>query len=177
MTRKIAEVIIYEGDDWDLSSPDTHIFTIGVDERGHANIHGDPNALSTRGAAKVGLAMLKFALGELTVTPAELVLRMSAVGDGSQGEYTRTQKNERAGFVYVLHSNGVYKIGHARVVDKRIEQISPALPYPVELEIALSSEDRFALERELHERYANKRLGGEWFALSNEDLFELGVRK
>ena len=84
---------------------------------------------------------------------------------------------DRGGFVYILHSNGAYKIGHAKIVDKRIEKISPALPYPVELEIAISTDDRYALEKELHERYKSKRLNGEWFALDHLDLFDLGVRK
>lgn len=30
-----------------------------------------------------------------------------------------------------------------------------------------------ALEKQLHERFANKRLDGEWFALTDQDIEEL----
>lgn len=77
---------------------------------------------------------------------------------------------ERRGYVYVLHSAGVYKIGHSKEVNHRLSEIAPVMPYPVEIYLTIATEDRFILERDLHRRFANKRLNGEWFDLGAAEL-------
>lgn len=74
------------------------------------------------------------------------------------------------GYVYVLEGNDTFKIGRAKDPTKRSETLATQLPYPVELLCSVWSEDCKALEAELHERYASKRLNGEWFDLSPDDV-------
>lgn len=74
------------------------------------------------------------------------------------------------GYVYLLHSNGVYKIGHAKDLTRRMMQISPVMPHEVELVHAIKCENMVGLESELHQQFADKRLNGEWFNLSAEDV-------
>lgn len=74
------------------------------------------------------------------------------------------------GYVYLLESNGVYKIGKSVNVNRRLTQISPVMPYPVELLHAIRTTDHSALEAQLHEMFAPKRLNGEWFELSARDV-------
>ena len=173
MKRRTAELIVHEGDDWSIGNPETYIFSIYWDEESEEFfIRGDIENLSRQTAYKVGYALMRYSItGPNVINPKSQETQQHS--EGSHG----VRNDYRSGFVYIVHSNGAYKIGHAKIVDKRIEQISPVLPFPVELVIAIAADDRYALERELHERFADKRLNGEWFVLTEEDLFDLGVRK
>lgn len=75
-----------------------------------------------------------------------------------------------SGYVYLLKSNGVFKIGKSINVDRRLTQISPIMPYPVELVHAIRTTNHTALEAQLHEMFDAKRLNGEWFELSARDI-------
>lgn len=92
------------------------------------------------------------------------------------GNTRRQQKTERSvrrtepGYVYLLAGGGCYKIGRTKDLSKRTEQLAVQLPYRVELVCSLRADDPKALETDLHERFADKRLNGEWFDLSSEDV-------
>lgn len=76
------------------------------------------------------------------------------------------------GYVYLLKMvNGeYYKIGRTKNYQNRLETFGVKLPFPVEYEYILQAKDMYQLERELHQRFADKRVGGEWFALSQADI-------
>ena len=77
----------------------------------------------------------------------------------------------RPGQVYLARAdNGVYKIGYSRNALSRVKSFSAALPYKVELVHIIHSHDAYRLEQALHERFASVRRGGEWFALTDEDV-------
>jgi len=82
------------------------------------------------------------------------------------------QKTERIpGHVYLLLAdNGLYKIGWAANVDNRILQLEPKLPYDLELIHSIKTDRPRTLERELHGKFADKRVRGEWFKLDTEDV-------
>ena len=78
---------------------------------------------------------------------------------------------DKTGYVYVLQAdNGLCKIGKAKVLDKRVEQLEVQLPYDLELLVSIETDDRDSLEKELHEKFADKRKKGEWFDLTKEDI-------
>lgn len=80
----------------------------------------------------------------------------------------------KPGYVYVLKGpQGYYKIGKTVSPDNRIATFGIELPFDVEYELVVKVEDYHSAERRLHERYANKRVRGEWFALTKEDLQEM----
>jgi hypothetical protein len=79
----------------------------------------------------------------------------------------------KPGYVYVLASAGVYKIGRTVDPTSRQKALGIALPYPVEMVATIYSEDYRRLESDLHEQYAGKRLNGEWFELTADDLAAL----
>ncbi len=84
------------------------------------------------------------------------------------------QRTKREGFVYILKSEtGHYKIGKTTNPDNRIKTFSVKLPFRVEYELLIPSEDHNALEIELHTRFAYCRLDGEWFALTDGDVNDL----
>ena len=83
-------------------------------------------------------------------------------------------RKTRPGYVYVLRSpTGAFKIGMARNPENRIETFSVKLPFEVEYEILIKTDDMRGLESQLHRRYAEKHINGEWFALTENDLVEL----
>lgn len=83
--------------------------------------------------------------------------------------------------IYVMKCREFYKIGVSCRVEKRRYSISSGLPFDVEL-IAnykpnIKFYDRYDLrravgkiERFLHHTFASKRVKGEWFLLSDEEL-------
>jgi hypothetical protein len=77
-----------------------------------------------------------------------------------------------AGYVYLLKEiNGVhYKIGRASNPQDRLRTFNVKLPYQVEYVCLIPTIDMYSLERHLHRQYTEKRVNGEWFALSDEDV-------
>lgn len=94
-------------------------------------------------------------------------------------DYQYEQRGEsarkpRAGYVYVLRSStGAFKIGYASSPDDRLRTFSVKLPFEVEYEVLIKTDDMLGYEAQLHERFADKRINGEWFALTDDDLAEL----
>jgi len=87
--------------------------------------------------------------------------------------YTSTEprpKKQVQGYVYLLHGGGYFKIGKTIDLSVRNRQIGLQLPFEVTLVHAISTNDIDELERYWHTRFRTKRLNGEWFNLSNEDV-------
>lgn len=76
----------------------------------------------------------------------------------------------REGFVYLMRWEDEYKIGKAVDVDRRQKRLSRELDRNITVLHRIFSEDYSKTEADLHERYASKRLHGEWFALKPEDV-------
>ena len=75
------------------------------------------------------------------------------------------------GYIYLIASEqGEYKIGRTRNVRDRYKMIRIHLPFPVSIVHIIKSDDYIKAEIALHARYAAKRLNGEWFRLSEEDV-------
>lgn len=80
----------------------------------------------------------------------------------------------RPGYVYVLRSdNGKFKIGKTGDPKNRFKTLGIQLPYKLETVMCLSVDDMDDTESFLHLKYANQRLNGEWFELSNSDIEEI----
>jgi hypothetical protein len=83
--------------------------------------------------------------------------------------HTRS-RDPLSGFIYLLSGGGYYKIGLTTDVDRRISEISPKLPFEVELIHVIQADDMTKAESYLHERFSDKRVNGEWFRLSSDDV-------
>lgn len=84
-----------------------------------------------------------------------------------------------SGWVYAIASKedrSLVKIGMTRrTPDERLNQLRPKLPFETELICTIPSDDVIGLERYIHERFADKRVNGEWFRLDYEDVTWLGL--
>ena len=75
-------------------------------------------------------------------------------------------------YVYVFYStSGHYKIGMTGNIRNRLKQIqATAGPYTVYLKGWVQVPDAREYERELHQRFADSRVNGEWFSLANDEV-------
>lgn len=78
-------------------------------------------------------------------------------------------KNKHVGYVYVLESRGLYKIGRTNDLTRRLNEHLTAAP-DARYVHTIRSENERALEKELHGLFAAKRVTREWFALTRNDL-------
>lgn len=77
-------------------------------------------------------------------------------------------------YVYLLSSDiGIYKIGFSNDVKRRVRRLNKELPITVKEVCRLKCENGKESESYLHDRYSNRRLAGEFFVLSPEDVAEI----
>ena len=78
------------------------------------------------------------------------------------------------GFVYLLQSpTSAYKIGRTKNPDDRLKTFGVKLPFEVEYVCLIKTADMGALEAELHGYFADKRINGEWFNLTPDDVAQI----
>jgi hypothetical protein len=85
----------------------------------------------------------------------------------------KSQKLERGrvGYVYLIHSvTGHYKIGRTSDPQNRMKTFTVKLPFEVEYVCIIACEDMHQLEWDLHQKYHDKRVNGEWFQLDPDDV-------
>jgi len=83
--------------------------------------------------------------------------------------------NKRGGYVYLLEAeNGLYKIGRSRHPRFRIAELTKAVaPFKIKAINTAWYPDCHVAERELHERFKDRRRRGEWFELSSTEVREV----
>ena len=78
-------------------------------------------------------------------------------------------------YLYLIKVKGqeVYKIGISKSPVGRLSSLQTGCPYRLYLVYCLRVDDAERLEAELHEHFQAKRLFGEWFELSDEDVHKV----
>ena len=108
-------------------------------------------------------------------TDAEL-LNMQMHDDFVRGKWKLPTREKRE-CVYLFRMGNAYKIGRTRDLEKRMSELdTPKLPYEIELVYVIYLNDfetGAAIEARLHQRFRDKRLRGEWFNLSPDDIDQL----
>ncbi|MBS1816640.1 MAG: GIY-YIG nuclease family protein [Acidobacteria bacterium] len=81
------------------------------------------------------------------------------------------------GFVYLVKSGRHFKIGKANSVEERHRHLRIQLPQAAEVIHRIKTDDPYGIEGYWHRRFADKRLNGEWFELSVDDVKAFRRRK
>lgn len=76
------------------------------------------------------------------------------------------------GYVYFVqeYMNGSFKIGKTKNIQKRMNIFGVKLPFENKLIYLIQTGNHHQTEVAFHKHFSDKRLEGEWFALSKEDL-------
>lgn len=74
--------------------------------------------------------------------------------------------------VYLLRAGEYFKIGWAKQLERRIRNIQSCCPEVLELIHAIPAQDPITAEAQWHHRFRDKRIHGEWFKLTPEDIAE-----
>jgi len=81
----------------------------------------------------------------------------------------------KSGYVYLLHcpQNDLYKIGRATHSPTRQHQIAKQSPVEINMLHSFLSDNAPLAEKILHEKNAAKRVRGEWFCLTYNEVREI----
>jgi hypothetical protein len=82
----------------------------------------------------------------------------------------RLESNAIKGFVYLLRSGKYFKLGRTNAVGRRLRELAIQLPQKPDTVHVIETDDPEGIEQYWHRRFEDKRHGGEWFALSSEDV-------
>jgi len=85
-----------------------------------------------------------------------------------------TRRYNQPTCVYLIRAtNGLVKIGIAKNVERRLQQLDNMSPVPLRLIAAMETKHARILESELHELFSSKQVRGEWFDLNDEDIMRI----
>ena len=88
-------------------------------------------------------------------------------------DWLNTPKRKSKSSIYIMECGGKYKIGVSKNLETRKKQLDNR-PYPVNI-IYKSGliEEPYNKEQELHSAFKEKRIGGEWFELTEQDIISI----
>lgn len=97
-------------------------------------------------------------------------------GDSGEGGFAaKKTPNSFLYFIQCTGPGGPIKIGHTKVVERRLSALQMGCPWALTLIGHVAVDDGVAIEEQLHYRFAKTRVRGEWFAATAE-LLDLASR-
>jgi len=80
------------------------------------------------------------------------------------------KKIKKPGYIYLLKSGGLHKIGRAGNFNQRLKFYKTENPFKTEVITQFYVEDSVKTERFLLDAFKNKKVKGEWFNLNDKDI-------
>lgn len=88
-------------------------------------------------------------------------------------EQTTDRKFFNKGLYILIASNGLCKIGRSNNLYQRIASLWTMIPDEFEVYALFSTDKHIVCEKVVHRKYEDRRVKGEWFVLTQNDLDEL----
>lgn len=76
-------------------------------------------------------------------------------------------------YLYILECKEMYKIGIATDVARRVQHLKTGNPFDINVLLSIKVKSATTLEAFLHALYSDKRVSGEWFDLTVDDIQEI----
>lgn len=84
---------------------------------------------------------------------------------------------DSVGYVYLIEFGSEYKIGNSSNVERRFRELKTQMPYEGKIIHTIETGDPEGIEAYWHQFFSEKRLKGEWFKLSKDDIKYFKKRK
>ena len=82
----------------------------------------------------------------------------------------KDMKKKEAVYILQKANSSIFKIGRSYIVNNRLKMINAKLPFKTKIFKLFFTKESKKIEKILHQKYKNKKVRGEWFELTNEDL-------
>ncbi len=105
---------------------------------------------------------------EIECNNREVMLGLSQPKTDTKSE--SPQRNATAGYVYIVRSENLYKIGRTQYPSSRIDKYRTENPYLIEMILLAKVEDYIRVEKVILTMFASKKHHGEWFSLDEQDI-------
>lgn len=79
-------------------------------------------------------------------------------------------KEKKSGYIYLIKSKNLYKIGRAKYPKSRFKTYKTENPFRTEVIFQKEVDDYIGVEAELLKKFQDKKYRGEWFKLNQEDV-------
>ena len=79
-------------------------------------------------------------------------------------------KTKIKGYIYLLKSRNLYKIGRAKDIRNRIKTYKTENPFGIEVIFQKKVNDYVGVETKLLKKFKDKQIRGEWFELDKKDI-------
>ena len=99
-----------------------------------------------------------------------LDLVMGIYMDSHTGQWRRNIRSTGDGIVYLIETELGYKIGQTKKAAQRTNSVLRSIPGKGRVIHTIETPDRIGLEKRLHIKYSHKKIKGEWFKLTPEDI-------
>lgn len=83
------------------------------------------------------------------------------------------KKKDCEGYIYVIKSLELYKIGKTKNKESRLKKYNTENPHSVELILCEKVDKYSETEENLHKLFKKKRKVGEWFKLNVDDILQI----
>jgi len=127
--------------------------------------------------AKLIDSLLEYCQSQEGYKDVEQILKETPVPTGPKELAEIDDNRPQLGYVYLIHSARKYKIGYSIAALNRASVVSNLSPEGGEIIHLIRTDDMRGIEAYWHNRFAEKRGNGEWFALSSADVAAFKRRK